>query len=113
MKKSRLTQNRKIFDAYVLPGYTLREIGREVGLHNSIASKVVHWQKGGAEEAQDKALLLFVSAMVSQGDDPSFSVWNRKDGNLPQGKVSISDTFLMPGTDFIYVLGEFMRTVSI
>ena len=70
-------------------------------------------RKGGAEEAQDKALLLFVSAMVSQGDDPSFSVWNRKDGNLPQGKVSISDTFLMPGTDFIYVLGEFMRTVSI
>ena len=47
MRKSRLTQNRKIFEAYVLHGYTLSEIRREVGLHNSIVSKVVHRQKRG------------------------------------------------------------------
>ena len=45
VKGSKSRRNEKIYEAYMQHGYTLSEIGRELGLHYSTVSKIVRQQK--------------------------------------------------------------------
>jgi len=45
VKGSKSRRNEKIYEAYMQHGYTLSEVVRELGLHYSTVSKIVHQQK--------------------------------------------------------------------
>ena len=45
VKESKSRRNEKIYEAYMQHGYTLSEIGRELGLHYSTVSKIVRQQE--------------------------------------------------------------------
>ncbi len=54
VKGSKSKRNDKIYKAYIQHRYTLSEIGRELGLHYSTVSKIVHGKKEVLEKSQAK-----------------------------------------------------------
>lgn len=54
IKESKSRRNGKIYEAYMQHGYTLSEIGRELGLHYSTVSKIVRREKKEPEKSQAK-----------------------------------------------------------
>jgi hypothetical protein len=54
IEESKSRRNGKIYEAYMQHGYTLSEIGRELGLHYSTVSKIVRREKKEPEKSQAK-----------------------------------------------------------